>query len=348
MRRRFERVRALALLRAVALRHRVTLLFTLGLFLVGSAIVYWTSTAIMVKGSISSFVDEPMLTYFRVATFSVPGLVAALVGAPMLASEYEAGTYRFSFTQGAGRRRVLLSTLAVFFVTVALGALIMALAISRFYHELDRGSAVNPWPLTVFFSQPEIFVGLVVSLFALGVMFGALVRRNVAAITTTIAALAVAGLATTARLYYLSLDLFATTKVTNDPGFHHHSTFLLFGEKSARALFSRGYVLGEWTENARGEHFANILSPSTFQVLHDMKHYTFWVQMVMPSRLSAFEIAWLAFFFVVLVVSITVTFARVGGRDRLLFASRGENSRAAAASRRLELAHGGGGEQKEG
>lgn len=341
-------MRLVPLLRAVALRHRVTLALTLVLCIAGAAVVYWTSTGIIVKTSTSSFVDDPMLTYFRVAAFSVPALIAILVGAPILASEYESGTYRFSFTQGAGRRRVLLATLVVFFVTVAVGALIMSLAISRFYHELNRGPTVNPWPLTVFFSQPDTFFALVVSLFAVGVMLGALVRRNVAAITATLAAVALCGLVTTAAVYRWSLDIVSTTKVTNDPSFHRHSTSLLFGEKSARALLSRGDLLSEWVENARGRHLGNIFSPSAFQVLHDTKHYTFWVQLVPPPRLSAFGFAWLACLVIVLVVAIMVTFARVGGRDRLLFSPRRDSSLKLTASRRPALVRNAGTDQKGG
>jgi hypothetical protein len=56
--------------------------------------------------------------------FAVPVLVGAFTGAPLIARELESGTFRFAWTQGAGRTRWALSTLALpaLLLTAAMGA----------------------------------------------------------------------------------------------------------------------------------------------------------------------------------------------------------------------------------
>jgi hypothetical protein len=56
--------------------------------------------------------------------FALPVLVGAFLGAPALARELETGTFRFAWTQGAGRTRWAVSTLGLpaLLITAATGA----------------------------------------------------------------------------------------------------------------------------------------------------------------------------------------------------------------------------------
>ncbi|HZU20260.1 MAG TPA: hypothetical protein VE982_03475 [Gaiellaceae bacterium] len=115
----------------------------------------------------------------------VPALVGVFVGAPLLAREFEHGTYRFAWTQAITRPRWLLwKTLLLTAGTVAAaGAL----------------SAVTTWwraPFDQFDARiaPAAFdvEGLVVPAYAVfalavGVLAGLLLRRTVAAMTATLA-----------------------------------------------------------------------------------------------------------------------------------------------------------------
>ena len=56
--------------------------------------------------------------------FAVPVLLGAFAGAPLLAREFDSGTFRFAWTQGAGRTRWAVSTLVLTaaLITAATGA----------------------------------------------------------------------------------------------------------------------------------------------------------------------------------------------------------------------------------
>src|SRR5258708_33758015 len=103
---------------------------------------------------------------------AVPVLIGAFVGAPVLARELEAGTFRFAWTQGFGRWRWVLAKMVVLAVAVAIGTGALSVMLHWYYqpyfaagnqdltlYELTpfspglfdlRGASFAAWPLAAF------------------------------------------------------------------------------------------------------------------------------------------------------------------------------------------------------
>lgn len=115
-----------------------------------------------------------------------PGLVGAFAGAPLLARELETGTFRYAWTQGAGRMRWTLATLTPGIIgTVAISAAFGAL-ISWYDQPLIATGIANRMGGTLFPAVPPAAIGWALMGFSLGVLAGLLWRRVLPALATTI------------------------------------------------------------------------------------------------------------------------------------------------------------------
>jgi hypothetical protein len=139
----------------------------------------------------------------------VPALIGAFVGAPVLAREMEAGTFRYVWTQGFGRWRWTLAKLVLLATAVAAAAGLFTLLMSWYYQPYF--AAGNPIPQTPF--SPGLFdlrgVGFAawtLAAFAIGALAGMLIRRVVPAIAATLAVYAGLAVATglALRQHYLT------------------------------------------------------------------------------------------------------------------------------------------------
>lgn len=135
----------------------------------------------------------------------LPGIVGAFVGGPLLARELETGTFRYAWTQGAGRMRwataVLVSgAVGVAVVMAAFGALI------SWHNQPLLDSGITPRLHTTIFPITGLAAaGWALAGFALGVLAGLLWRRVVPAIVTAFAAwFGLAYLGATYRAHYLT------------------------------------------------------------------------------------------------------------------------------------------------
>lgn len=127
-----------------------------------------------------SFLDHTLDILAR----AVPALIGIFWGAPLLAREFETGTYRLAWTQGVSRRRWLLDKLAVgAFVSVALASL-LSLTITWWYRSRDL---VSTTPFQVFDRRDVAPIAYTLFGFAAGVLLGAIVRRTLPAMAATLA-----------------------------------------------------------------------------------------------------------------------------------------------------------------
>jgi ABC-type transport system involved in multi-copper enzyme maturation permease subunit len=117
----------------------------------------------------------------------IAALIGAFWGAPLVAREFESGTFRLAWTQSVSRTRWLLSKLAV----VALAAVVteglftaMATWWAKPYDHL------NNLPYSVFDTRDIVPVGYALFAVILGVVIGLLVRRTVPAMALTFATFA--------------------------------------------------------------------------------------------------------------------------------------------------------------
>jgi len=116
----------------------------------------------------------------------LPGLAGLLVGAPLVAREFEHGTYRLAWTQSVSRRRWLLSKTSLLALVVVVGAAVLAGVATWWRVPLDAvGGRMSPGAFDI--------EGLVVPAYAffalgVGVLAGLLLRRTIAAVSVALAA----------------------------------------------------------------------------------------------------------------------------------------------------------------
>ena len=115
-----------------------------------------------------------------------PGVIGAFTGAPLLARELEMGTFRFVWTQGAGRMRWLLAllvpgALGVAGLSALLGVLIRWYEQPLLQSRLQQRFRTNIFPLTGL-----AIVGWALAAFALGILAGLVIRRVVPALAATL------------------------------------------------------------------------------------------------------------------------------------------------------------------
>ena len=115
----------------------------------------------------------------------VPLVIGMFIGAPLLAREYEAGTFRFAWTQAAGRNRWVVAKLAL--VAAALtGAGAASGALLSWWLAVDNllsfGSRWQPGQFAV---TAVTIAGWMLLAFAAGALAGTLIRRTVPAMAAT-------------------------------------------------------------------------------------------------------------------------------------------------------------------
>ncbi|MHB8246134.1 MAG: hypothetical protein ACYDGN_12425 [Acidimicrobiales bacterium] len=117
----------------------------------------------------------------------IPALIGAFVGAPVLAKELETGTFRYTWTQGFGRARWTVATLAPLAVTVLAGA--VGFLFSWCYEPLIGGRyGSSPLAGNTFDLHGVAFAAWTLTAFSIGVLAGILIRRVVPAMFATLVA----------------------------------------------------------------------------------------------------------------------------------------------------------------
>jgi hypothetical protein len=117
------------------------------------------------------------------AVLAVPGLIGAFWGAPLVAREFETGSFRLAWTQGVTRGRWLAVKASVIGLCSIAVAGLLSLMVTWWASPLDTAS-MNPWAT---FGQRDITpVGYAAFAFLLGVAAGMLIRRAIPAMAITL------------------------------------------------------------------------------------------------------------------------------------------------------------------
>ena len=136
--------------------------------------------------------------------FAVPVLLGAFAGAPLLAREFESGTFRFAWTQGAGRTRWAVSTLVLpaVLLTAVTGAF-TGLFYWYFRPFLADGQVSEMLPLA-FGLLGVVFAAWTLFAFAVAAFTGTLFRRALPAMAVTLVVYIILaiGTATVIRPHY--------------------------------------------------------------------------------------------------------------------------------------------------
>jgi hypothetical protein len=134
----------------------------------------------------------------------VPALIGAFAGAPLLAREFETGTFRYAWTQSIGRTQWTVAKLA------ALGALVTAAAgafsvlFSWAYQPIIGEYGYSPLQPLMFQARGVTFAAWTLAAFTIGAFAGVGIRRVIPAIFATLAGWAALAFATglLVRPYY--------------------------------------------------------------------------------------------------------------------------------------------------
>jgi hypothetical protein len=120
----------------------------------------------------------------------IPALIGAFAGAPVLAREFEAGTFRYAWTQGFGRWRWTVAKLAPLAVAVTVAAGAFSVTFSWYYQPIfGAGSGDSPpFSPTIFDMRGVALAAWTLAAFAIGALAGILIRRVIPAMFATLAA----------------------------------------------------------------------------------------------------------------------------------------------------------------
>lgn len=141
---------------------------------------------------------EHWRSYLPPLCLFVPVFIGVFAGGPMLAREFESGTFRFAWTQGAGRTRWVVAKLVALAIIVTAMAALFSLTFSWWYEPFfaDGHSLMLP---PVFPLNGVAFAAWTLAAFALAAFAGVVIRRTVPAMGTAVAASV--GLAVATALY---------------------------------------------------------------------------------------------------------------------------------------------------
>jgi len=135
---------------------------------------------------------------------AVPVLLGAFVGAPALARELESGTFRFTWTQGAGRARWLIARLVPLAVVLTTAAYGISVLFSWYFEPFIQYGMTGKFPIQLFGTMGVAFAAWTLFSFALAAFLGALFRRTVVAMAVSLAVTTVLDMVTmmVLRLHY--------------------------------------------------------------------------------------------------------------------------------------------------
>jgi hypothetical protein len=161
-------------------------------FRVQAAVAAGALALLAVAAAVVSHGDGALRLWLSVLVEVAPGLIGVFWGAPLVAREFEDGTFRLAWTQSVTRTRWLAVKLAVVGVGSMATAGLLSLAVTWWASPLDR-AALDQFAT---FDQRDIApVGYAAFAFTLGVLAGALIRRPRPAMFVTLAAFVAARVA---------------------------------------------------------------------------------------------------------------------------------------------------------
>lgn len=112
----------------------------------------------------------------------LPMLAGMLIGAPLLAREFEQGTWQLAWTQGVTRRRWLATKFALVLGGVGTVSVAFAAGVSWWFGPL----ASHPFTTAKFNHAVLVFPAYVIVAVAIGILAGVVVRRTIVAAAITV------------------------------------------------------------------------------------------------------------------------------------------------------------------
>jgi hypothetical protein len=259
--------------------------------------------------------------------YALPVLLGAFLGAPSLARELETGTFRFAWTQGAGRTRWTVSTLV-------LPALLLVAATGAF-------TAIFYWYFRPFLADGQVSEMLPLGFALLGVAFAAwtLLAYSVAAFLGALFRRTIPAMAVTLVVY---IALAMETAIAIRPRYAAPVTVQGWNNAggaswviSSWVKAPNGQVLSRSAQDSLYQHLPpsvqNSSSPDAFTNWLTQHGYTMWQSVQPDSRFWQFQLTEGAWLLVVssLLIAATVWLVRRRGALRVFLAWRARRARSA-------------------
>jgi hypothetical protein len=137
----------------------------------------------------NSFLQGALNFLLRIA----PAVLGVFWGAPLVAREFEAGTYRLAWTQSVSRSRWLLSKLTIAGLATVVAIGLFSLTVTWWFRAIDH---VNGNQYDVFDARDIAPIGYALFAFMLGAFVGAISRRTLPAMAVTLGGVIFARVAT--------------------------------------------------------------------------------------------------------------------------------------------------------
>ena len=138
--------------------------------------------------------DSILRIWLGVLVVAGPGILGIFWGAPMVARELEAGTFRLAWTQSVTRTRWLAVRLGLVGLASMAAAGLLSLMVTWWASPLDRA---NMDIFSTFDERDIVPIGFALFAFVLGVIAGLIIHRTLPAMAATLAAFVGARLAIT-------------------------------------------------------------------------------------------------------------------------------------------------------
>jgi hypothetical protein len=235
----------------------------------------------------------------------LPVLAGMFLGAPLVAREYEHGTARFAWAQGAGRAAWLIAIVVP--ITALLAVVAAGLGLEYRWWANPLLAPGWPWRADLFGLNPLPFTGWMLAGFAFGVFAGAAIRRTVAAMAATFACYAVLlfEVTTSLRSHYIAPVRMAARRPTFSAG-GGFGYGLSWRRGPGPQILSRalGWPDGRLLSQAQLHH-----PPAWFR----SHHIQIWLTYQPGSRLAQFqliEFGWLAVLSVLLIAATVAVIRR--------------------------------------
>lgn len=136
--------------------------------------------------------NDQLRELLSLLVLAVPAILGAFWGAPLLAGEFETGTFRLAWTQSVTRTRWTVAQVGVLGLAGTALVGLLSLLVTWWAGPLDRAGADR---FLTFSSRDLVPVGYAAFAFALGVAAGVLIRRVLPAMATAFAAFVAARVA---------------------------------------------------------------------------------------------------------------------------------------------------------
>ncbi len=142
-----------------------------------------SSTCPNVRVNVSTL--DSLLELVGTVLVAIPALIGAFWGAPLISREFENGTHRLAWTQSVTRARWIMVKLALVGGASVVATGLLSLMVTWWSSPMDRAN-MNRFGLGMFGERNITPLGYAVFGFALGVIFGVVIRRTLPAMAATI------------------------------------------------------------------------------------------------------------------------------------------------------------------